>query len=181
MSYHISKADPSDILHLLHIFLKSNVLSWIEVVAETQNFSLLIDAARNFGLYLNSFAAEWSPYYQKMQLIRPWTTYLIRMSAKFERSTNIALGNLLAHSTTLPYGVNDLQNTNPRAETVVDWLLEPHLGRPIVLHELSKRQNKCSLLWNRFLCSGLKHRANITVSCIISQGTVRRPHSILVL
>lgn len=85
VSYHLSKADPrlSDILDLLHGFLKSNVLSWIEAIAQTQTLSPLIDAANNIGLYLNACASQQSLHYQKIQMIRDWTTDLTRMSARF--------------------------------------------------------------------------------------------------
>jgi WD40 repeat protein len=84
-SYHLAKADPlaNDILVLVHKFLKSNVLSWIEVIAQTQNLIPLIRAAKNLSTYLNSCAAERSPLGEEMQTIRGWTTDLIRIAAKF--------------------------------------------------------------------------------------------------
>lgn len=48
-SYHLAKADPlaNDIWVLVNKFLQSNVLSWIEIVAETRNFNPLIRAAKH--------------------------------------------------------------------------------------------------------------------------------------
>jgi hypothetical protein len=84
-SYHLSKADPlaNDVLFLVEKFLRLNVLSWIEVIAQTQNLILLIRAAKNLRTYLNSCAAERSPLGKEMQTLRGWTTDLIRIVAKF--------------------------------------------------------------------------------------------------
>jgi WD40 repeat protein len=84
-SYHLSKSDPleNDILVLIHKFLESNVLSWIEVIAQTQNLIPLIRSAKNLRTYLNACAAARSPLGKEMQIIRGWTTDLIRIVAKF--------------------------------------------------------------------------------------------------
>lgn len=84
-SYHLAKADPlaNDVLGLADRFLKSNVLSWIEVIAQTQNLMPLIRAAKNLRTYLGSCAAERSPLDRSMQTIRGWTTDFIRIVAKF--------------------------------------------------------------------------------------------------
>ncbi|KAL9122320.1 MAG: hypothetical protein Q9187_001129 [Circinaria calcarea] len=84
-SYHLAKADPlaNDVLLLVDKFLKSNVLSWIEVIAQTQKLILLVRAAKNLKVYLNSCAAERSPLGREMQNIRGWTTNLIRIVMKF--------------------------------------------------------------------------------------------------
>lgn len=84
-SYHLSKTSPlaNEVLVLAEKFLKLNVLSWIEVVARTQNLIPLIRAARNFSTYLSSCAAERSPLDRSMQTIRGWTTDLIRLVGKF--------------------------------------------------------------------------------------------------
>jgi WD40 repeat protein len=84
-SYHVAKADPfaNDILVLIHKFLKLNVLSWIEVVAQTRNLIPLIRASKNLKTYLNSCVAVGSPLRNDMQTISGWTTDLIRIAAKF--------------------------------------------------------------------------------------------------
>ena len=84
-SYHLAKADPlaHDILVLVNKFLKSNVLSWIEVIAQTQNLIPLIRTAKNLRTYLNSCTVERSPLGRDMQTIRGWTTDLVRIAAKF--------------------------------------------------------------------------------------------------
>lgn len=84
-SYHLAKADPlaKDIFALVGKFLKSNVLSWIEIIAQKQNLNPLIRAARNLKTYLDLRTAVASPLGKSMQLIRGWTTDLIRIVAKF--------------------------------------------------------------------------------------------------
>ena len=84
-SYHLAKASPmaNDILVLVHKFLKSNVLSWIEVIAQTHNLSTLIRAAKNLRTYLDNCAVERSPLDRSIQTIRGWTTDFVRIVAKF--------------------------------------------------------------------------------------------------
>ena len=83
-SYHLAKADPlaNDVLVLADKVLKMNVLSWIEVIAQTKNLIPLIRATKNFRTYLDSCAAERSPLDRSMQMIRGWTTDFIRVVAK---------------------------------------------------------------------------------------------------
>ena len=71
-SYHLARADPlaNDLMDLLDRFLKSNVLSWIEVIAQTHNLIPLIRAAKDLRIYLNSCATERSPLDRSMQVIR---------------------------------------------------------------------------------------------------------------
>ncbi|KAI9682126.1 MAG: hypothetical protein M1817_000180 [Caeruleum heppii] len=85
VSYHLARADPfaKDLLILVDSFLKSNILSWIEAVAKTQNVSPLIDGARHLGMYLSSSSAEWSSVGPEKQRIKGWTTDLTRIAAKF--------------------------------------------------------------------------------------------------
>jgi len=84
-SDHLVQSDPSanDVLALLDKFLKSNVLSWIQVIASTQNLITLIRTAKNLGTYLNACTADRSSFGREMQTIRGWTTDLIRVAAKF--------------------------------------------------------------------------------------------------
>ena len=84
-SYHLSKASPlaNDVLVLVDKFLKSNVLSWIEVIAQTQNLIPLIRAAKDLKTYLDSCAAERSPLDRSVQTIKGWSTDFVRIVAKF--------------------------------------------------------------------------------------------------
>lgn len=84
-SYHLAKADPlaKDVLALVDKFLKPNVLSWIEVIAQTKNLIPLIRAAKNLRTYLDACTAQRSPLESEIQTIRGWATDLIRIAAKF--------------------------------------------------------------------------------------------------
>ena len=84
-SYHLAKADPlaNDVFALAEKFLKLNVLSWIEVIAQTQNLIPLIRTAKNLRTYLDSCVAERSPLVRSIQMMRGWTTDFIRLVAKF--------------------------------------------------------------------------------------------------
>ena len=84
-SYHLARSDPvvNDLLTLTEKFLRSNVLSWIEVIAHSQNLYPLIRAAKNLKSYLNLCTTVRSPLGRSMHTIRGWTTDLIRIVAKF--------------------------------------------------------------------------------------------------
>ena len=84
-SYHLARANPlaTDVLILVDQFLKSNVLSWIEVISQTQNLVPLIRAAKNLKKYLSLCAIERSPLDRSLQTISGWTTDFVRIVAKF--------------------------------------------------------------------------------------------------
>ena len=84
-SYHLSMADPlaNDILILVDKFLKSNILSWIESIAQTKNLTPLIRTARNLRTYFNSCAAQRSPLGGEIRNIKGWITDLVRIAARF--------------------------------------------------------------------------------------------------
>lgn len=84
-SYHLARASPlaNDIMPLTEGFLKMNVLSWIELVAQTKHLVPLIDAAKNLKRYLNVCSVERSPLGDTMHVIRGWSTDLTRIAAKF--------------------------------------------------------------------------------------------------
>jgi WD40 repeat protein len=102
-SYHLARADPlaNDVMDLVDKFLKTNVLSWIEVIARTQNLIHLIRAAEDLGVYLNACAAERSPLDRSMQTIRGGTTDLIRVVAKFADA--LATSTSAIYSLVLPF------------------------------------------------------------------------------
>lgn len=84
-SYHLANADPrsNELLSLVDKFLKLNVLSWIEVIAQTQDLRHFIRVARHLRSYLNACSTEQSPLSRAVSLIRGWTMDLIRIAAKF--------------------------------------------------------------------------------------------------
>ena len=102
-SYHVAKADPNanDLLILVDSFLKANVLSWIEVIAQTQNLSPLIRVARHLGKYLRSCTAVRSPLGRGMHMITGWSMDLIRIAAKF--ASALILSPSAIHSVILPF------------------------------------------------------------------------------
>jgi WD40 repeat protein len=84
-SFHLAKADSlsNDILFLVCKFLKCNILSWIEFIAQTQNLLPLVQAAKHLRIYHNSCAAVRSPLASNLQIVKGWATDLVRIAAKF--------------------------------------------------------------------------------------------------
>ncbi|PWY73489.1 NACHT and WD domain protein, partial [Aspergillus eucalypticola CBS 122712] len=84
-SFHLSKSSPvaTDVFHLLVKFLTANVLSWIEMVAQTKNLDLIIRAAKHLKKYLTTCMAHLPPVAGDLQVIRGWPTDLVRVAAKF--------------------------------------------------------------------------------------------------
>lgn len=84
-SYHLSKVPPSEtgMLVLVNKFLKSNILSWIELIAQSKNLTPLIRTAKNLKIYLDSVAIEQSSLGGEVQKIRGWITDLVRIATKF--------------------------------------------------------------------------------------------------
>ncbi|KLU90348.1 hypothetical protein MAPG_09311 [Magnaporthiopsis poae ATCC 64411] len=84
-SYHLAKADPcaTDLLDTLELFLKSNVLTWVEAIAESGNLNQLIRTSKNLGRYLEACAAGPSPLEPRIGILRQWTADLTRLPAIF--------------------------------------------------------------------------------------------------
>lgn len=84
-SLHLTKADAfaNDVLKLTEKFLRSNVLSWIEYVAQTQNLFPLVQTAKHLRIYHNHCAAARSPLGVPIRMIGDWATDLNRIVAKF--------------------------------------------------------------------------------------------------
>ncbi|PYH64510.1 NACHT and WD domain protein [Aspergillus vadensis CBS 113365] len=84
-SFHLSKSSPlaTDVFHLLVKFLKANILSWIEMVAQTEDFNLIIRAAKYLRKYLKTCMAHLPPVSDDTPLITGWTTDLVRVATKF--------------------------------------------------------------------------------------------------
>jgi hypothetical protein len=73
----------NDLLGLLDLFLRTNVLSWIEHVAQTGNLHSLTTTAKIIVNYLDRYAKHSSPLGPKVQRARLWATDLIRLVANF--------------------------------------------------------------------------------------------------
>ncbi|KAI1157343.1 WD40-repeat-containing domain protein [Nemania serpens] len=84
-SFHLSKADPLalDLCQLLDQFLKANVLTWIEAMANSQNLSQLLRTSRHLRIYLDACAVERSPLDPRARALRQWTADFPRIVAKF--------------------------------------------------------------------------------------------------
>ena len=102
-SYHLAKADPysNDILFLVDKFLKSNILSWVEFIAQTQSLLPLIRTARHLRTYLNCCSAARSSLAGKLEVINGWATDLIRISAKL--SDALIISPSAIYSLILPF------------------------------------------------------------------------------
>ncbi|KAL1841776.1 hypothetical protein VTJ49DRAFT_6614 [Mycothermus thermophilus] len=84
-SDHLTLSDPSneDLFQLVRKFLKTNVLTWIEVVAQGQNLGALTRAAKNLEKYLDASITMRSPLTEEEQTMRSWPTDLAHIAAKF--------------------------------------------------------------------------------------------------
>ncbi|KAK0102071.1 hypothetical protein ONS96_006035 [Cadophora gregata f. sp. sojae] len=103
MSYHIAHSDPrsDELLALLDKFLKLNVLSWIEIIAQTQDLIFFIRVAKHLRSYLKACSIERSPLSREVSLLRGWTTDLIRITAKFADA--LVLSPSAIYSLILPF------------------------------------------------------------------------------
>ncbi|KAG8532551.1 uncharacterized protein KY384_002428 [Bacidia gigantensis] len=106
-SYHLSKADPlsSDILLSFEKFLKSNVLSWIEAIAQEKDLKPLIRTANNIKKYFSHCAVVRSPLGHSMHLIKGWTIDLVRVVTKFADA--LILSPSAIYSLILPFCPSD--------------------------------------------------------------------------
>ncbi|TVY91981.1 Vegetative incompatibility protein HET-E-1 [Lachnellula willkommii] len=102
-SYHLANADPrsNDLLSLVDKFFKLNVLSWIEIIAQTQDLILFIRVAKHLRSYLGACSTERSPLSREVSLIRGWTADLIRITAKFADA--LVLSPSAIYSLILPF------------------------------------------------------------------------------
>ncbi|KAK6860641.1 NACHT and WD domain protein [Apiospora arundinis] len=85
-SEHLRSASSSDeaLLGLLYRFFKTNVLTWIEVVAgRKKNLYFLTRAAKNLQNYLDRRAKYTSPLGPEYATLSGWAADLVRLTAKF--------------------------------------------------------------------------------------------------
>ncbi|RYP26391.1 hypothetical protein DL767_008053 [Monosporascus sp. MG133] len=84
-SYHLSKADPlaAEPLQLVDQFLRSNVLTWIEAIADSRNLNQLIRASKHIKTYANACAVKHSPLDPRIKALQQWTADLARIPAMF--------------------------------------------------------------------------------------------------
>ncbi|CAH0017931.1 unnamed protein product [Clonostachys rhizophaga] len=91
-SYHLSRADPlaAGTFQLVVQFLGSNVLTWIETIANSRNLNDLIRASKHLKTYVNACAVERSPLDPRIRALRQWTTDLARIPAMFANALTLS-------------------------------------------------------------------------------------------
>ncbi|PIA99267.1 hypothetical protein CB0940_02543 [Cercospora beticola] len=84
-SYHLRLANltAADLILLLDIFLKTNVLSWIECIANTSSIAPLVAAAADMDHFVTEHMTTAPAHGRELQSIRSWAKDLTRLSAKF--------------------------------------------------------------------------------------------------
>lgn len=87
-------------LILLDLFLKSNVLTWIESIAETGDLSPLTRTAKNLKSYLERRAKYPSPIGTEVQDIEAWANDFVRIGAAF--GSNLLASPVSIHFLTPP-------------------------------------------------------------------------------
>ncbi|KAL7892573.1 hypothetical protein HDV63DRAFT_414662 [Trichoderma sp. SZMC 28014] len=91
-SYHLSRADPlaTGLFQLVVQFLRSNVLTWIETIADSQNLNNLIRPSKHLKTYVTMCAGERSPLDPRIRALRQWTTDLARIPAMFANALTVS-------------------------------------------------------------------------------------------
>ncbi|KAH0559298.1 hypothetical protein GP486_004190 [Trichoglossum hirsutum] len=84
-SEHIARSSSSidTQLILLDKFLKTNVLTWIELIARGENIYFLYQSAKNLKAYLKRRAKYRSPLGKEVQAVEAWSDDLIHIIAAF--------------------------------------------------------------------------------------------------
>lgn len=82
----ISSSAVNALLVLLNSFLKSNILTWIEIIAATGDLSCLTRTAEHFRSYLDHRAKYRAPIGTEVQAVDAWADDIIRLGAAFGHS-----------------------------------------------------------------------------------------------
>ncbi|KAJ5261335.1 hypothetical protein N7478_011930 [Penicillium angulare] len=121
-SYHLSRADPksSETLKLLMKFLKSNVFTWIETIAASENLYHLVTASRRLQTYASSCASV-SLKDPRIEELRQWATDFARIPAMFANSLSASPSSI--HTVIPPFCptrsmVYNNGNSRPRIEVL---------------------------------------------------------------
>ena len=147
-SYHLVRSEPSSraIFQDLHKFLKLNILSWIEAVAQTRSLTALIRTAKHLGRYCDRLSAEHSPLGPEMKALRCWSTDLVRIAAKF--------GDALITSSSAIY-----------------WLIAPFCPAESAISQMSLSASRLSVVgvaneeWDDRLACIDFHDGQVNTSC----------------
>lgn len=78
-----ASAETDEILLALDLFLKTNILSWIERVAQMGDLYPLIRVSKNLKSYLDRRAKYISPLSSQVQVVDSWSTDLSRIATNF--------------------------------------------------------------------------------------------------
>ncbi|KAI9662479.1 MAG: hypothetical protein M1821_008646 [Bathelium mastoideum] len=86
-SYHLNRCRSSedDVMRNLIIFLRTNILSWIEGVSKDGDLSPITQTAADLRTYLCRRERHVPPLHADMQTADAWTTDLIRIAGKFRK------------------------------------------------------------------------------------------------
>ncbi|TVY33066.1 Vegetative incompatibility protein HET-E-1 [Lachnellula subtilissima] len=157
-SYHLANADPrsNDLLSLVDKFLKLNVLSWIEIIAQTQDLILFIRVARHLRSYLSGCSTGRSSLSREVSLIRGWTTDLIRITAKFADA--LVLLPSAIYSLILPFcptSSSVYKTANNRRRLAIVGLSNSHWDDRISCIDFNQGRTSAISAGDHFLAVGL--------------------------
>ncbi|KAL2065695.1 hypothetical protein VTL71DRAFT_3365 [Oculimacula yallundae] len=157
-SYHLANADPrsNDLLSLVDKFLKLNVLSWIEIIAQTQNLMLFIRVAKHLRSYLNACSTERSSLSKEVSFIRGWTIDIIRITAKFADA--LVLSPSAIYSLILPFcptSSSAYKTANNGRRLAIVGLSNSHWDDRISCIDFNQGRTSAISVGDQFLAVGL--------------------------
>lgn len=80
---HVSSVDDDVLIALARFLSSSNVLSWIEYLAQNSDLNRLIQTGKSFKDYLLRRSKHMSPFGREVALLDSWATDLVRLVTKF--------------------------------------------------------------------------------------------------
>ena len=83
---HVSSTDDELFLALIKYLNSSNILSWIEHLAQVPDLTCIIQTGRSLRNYLQRRSRSISPIGKDMATLDSWTTDLVRLVAKFGKT-----------------------------------------------------------------------------------------------
>lgn len=84
-SHHLDRAGSMTAgdLSLVEHFMKSNILIWVELVAQRQQLGQLIRTSKHLSGVFSTCCSEFTPLDPRMRMVRQWSSDLTRIAAKF--------------------------------------------------------------------------------------------------
>ncbi len=83
---HVSSTDDDILVSLARFLNSSNVLSWIEYIAQNLDLNRLIHTGKAFRHYLHRRSKHMSPFGKEVVLLDSWATDLVRLVTKFGKN-----------------------------------------------------------------------------------------------